>query len=277
MPRRNRTESATTSPQCLDAGSLDSGELRLLSAVTGKSKAALIAAGNIDLSGPDYARMVRLRKAYRDGEPLAYLLRKWHFWTLHLDVNGDVLIPRADTETLVEVALRRIRNVEAPRIADLGTGSGAIALALADERSDATVVATDNSERALEVARRNAAGASLRVDFRLGNWCEALHDEKFDLIVSNPPYIRADDPHLPTLRAEPRGALVPGPTGLEAFVAILAGASDHLRPGGILALEHGYDQRAALNSMLADAGFQELETAEDLAGQPRVISGRRAV
>jgi release factor glutamine methyltransferase len=211
------------------------------------------------------------------GEPVAYLTGTRGFWTLDLRVTADTLIPRADTERLVELALARLPVDAACRVADLGTGSGAIALAIGSERPRATVVATDASAAALEVARRNAGELRLEaVDFRQGDWCAALGDETFDLIASNPPYLADDDVHRSEgdLRFEPESALVSGRDGLDAIRRIVSGATMHLRPGGWLLLEHGWEQGDAVRALLHDAGFVEVSTQRDLESRDRVTLGR---
>ena len=222
-------------------------------------------------------RFAGLVERRRQGEPVAYLLGRRGFWTLELEVSPAVLVPRPETELLVEWALQWLVDLPAPRIADLGTGSGAIALALASERPGATIVATDASEAALEQARANARSLQLAtVDFRLGDWCQPLGEERFDLIVSNPPYIAEGDPHLTDLVFEPRRALVSGPEGLVALRAIAASAPRHLHAGGGLLVEHGCSQGEAVRALLISRGFSAVETRRDLAGLERATLGIRA-
>ncbi len=211
------------------------------------------------------------------GEPLAYITGEREFWSLRLRVTPATLIPRADTETLVEQVLARIPPTARWQIADLGTGSGAIALAIARERPACTIVATDHSAAALEVARDNAGrNAIANVEFRNGSWFAPLAGERFDLIVSNPPYIAAGDPHLHRgdLPYEPATALASGTDGLDAIGHIVAGAAHHLHPGGWLLLEHGYDQGAAVRELLNRAGFSAVVTERDPGGNERVSGGR---
>lgn len=213
------------------------------------------------------------------GEPIAYLVGEREFWSTPLRVTPEVLVPRPETELLVELALSRLPAGGTPRIADLGTGSGAIAIALARECRRCQVIATDVAESALAVARWNAEALELRnVAFRLGHWFDALDDARFDLILSNPPYIREDDPHLHLIdvRFEPPHALISGKDGLDALRTLAAGAGRHLAPGGWLMLEHGYDQGKAVRRLLEKAGFTAVETRQDLAGHDRVTLGRRA-
>ena len=212
------------------------------------------------------------------GEPVAYLTARRGFWTLDLEVTPAVLIPRPETELLVEQALAVLPAGTGARVADLGTGSGAIALALAAERPGWAIVATDASADALGIARRNATRLGLtRIDFRQGDWTASLRpDERFAAIVSNPPYVAEGDPHLAAgdLPWEPRAALVGGPDGLAAIRRLVASAVSHLAPGGWLLLEHGADQGPAVRALLAGAGLTEVRTVRDLAGLERVSGGR---
>ncbi|KAB2900417.1 MAG: peptide chain release factor N(5)-glutamine methyltransferase [Dokdonella sp.] len=224
------------------------------------------------------ARFAELVEARVRGEPVAYLLGEREFWSLRLAVTPAVLIPRADTERLVELALARLPAGTALQVADLGTGSGAIALAIASERAQARVLATDASPAALALARRNAHDLRLaNVEFAQGDWCAALGTRQFDLIASNPPYIAEGDPHLlqGDLRFEPRAALGSGPDGLDAIRAIVAQAPRHLLTDGWLLLEHGFDQAAAVRALLAEAGYREIGSARDHAGHERVSGARR--
>lgn len=211
------------------------------------------------------------------GEPLAYLTGERAFWTLTLEVTPAVLIPRPETELAVERCLALLAGVAgAPRVCDLGTGSGAIALALAAERPDWQITATDVSAAALEVARSNARRLGLtQVQFLLGDWLTPLAGRTFELIVSNPPYIGAHDAALRALRHEPRGALTPGDSGLEALRQLIAQAPAHLQPGGWLVLEHGADQGAAVSAALVEAGYARVGCHRDLAGHDRISEGQR--
>lgn len=213
------------------------------------------------------------------GEPVAYLIGRRGFWRFDLQVNAATLIPRPETELLVELALARLPDGQAARVADLGTGSGAIALALAYERPQARVIATDASAAALAVAADNARALGLgNVAFREGDWFAPLAGERFDLIASNPPYIEAGDPHLQQgdLRYEPAGALASGADGLDAIRAIAAAAPAHLRPGGWLLLEHGWNQGPAVRALLTAAGLADAATERDLEGRDRVSLARMA-
>ena len=213
------------------------------------------------------------------GEPVAYITGSRGFWDLELAVTPATLIPRPETELLVELALQRIAPIAAARVADLGTGSGAIALAIARERPRAEVWATDRSAEALTIASANARRAGLeRVRFAQGDWCSALPPGRFDVIVSNPPYIADDDPHLDAgdLRFEPRTALASGPDGLDDIRRLVASAKDHLARGGILLFEHGFLQGEAVRGLLVAAGYGEVFTAQDLEARDRVSGGTAA-
>lgn len=212
-----------------------------------------------------------------EGHPLAYLVGRRGFWTLDLQVNTATLIPRPETELLVELALARLPDDDMLRVADMGTGSGAIALSIASERPLATVMATDVLGPALAVAVKNAQAHGLEnVWFRRGHWYAALGADRFDMIVSNPPYIAAGDPHLAQgdLRFEPPPALASGADGLDAIREIVAGAHEHLVPGGWLLMEHGWDQGVAIRALLQQAGFAEAQTVQDLEQRDRVTLGR---
>ena len=212
------------------------------------------------------------------GEPVAYLTGTQGFWSLDLRVTPATLIPRPETERLVELALARLPADAPCRVADLGTGSGAIALAIARERPMAAVVATDASKAALAVAVANAQRNGIdNTWFRRGDWCEALGRDRFDLIASNPPYIALADPHLDQgdLRHEPPDALASGSDGLDAIRRIVRDAPAHLAPAGWLLLEHGWDQGQAVRALMAAAGFVEVRTEPDLEGRDRVTLGRR--
>lgn len=264
--------------QCLSGSEARREAALLLRHVLGQSDAWLIAHA-VEPVDPAH------ESAYRDlvarraaGEPVAYLIGTCGFHALELHVTPDVLIPRPDTELLVELALQRIPLDEEFAVADLGTGSGAIALAIAQARPGVRIVATDASEAALTVVRGNAARLGLRnVDFVLGDWCAALGGARFDLIVSNPPYIAEGDPHLREgdLRFEPVTALVSGGDGLDAIRAIVRDVCSYLREGGWLLFEHGFEQGAAARDLLATHGYAEVFTRRDLEGRERVSGGRR--
>ncbi len=243
----------------------------LLGKVAAKSRAGLIVAGDTPLSADLERRYGELLAARRAGAPIAYLTGTKEFWSLELDVTPAVLVPRPETETLVETALALIPRDRDCAVLDLGTGSGAIALALASERPLAHITATDLSAQALAVAAANERKLGFsRITWRQGTWFEAVSGERFDVIVSNPPYVAAADAALESLQAEPLLALTPGPTGFEAFAAILAGARRHLRSGSWLAFEHGNTQAPQLSTMFAEQGFSAIRTITDAAGRPRV-------
>lgn len=228
----------------------------------------------LDANALDQARNLIQRRARQ--EPLAYLLGTRDFWSLQLEVSPAVLIPRIETETLVQAVLDRIVGQDSPRIADLGTGSGAIIIALGKERPDARLVATDQSADALQVAQSNARRHGVTVDWRLGSWYQPLEQEIFDAVVSNPPYIEPGDRHLRQgdLRFEPHSALVAANRGMGAYNTIIPGVCAHLKNGGLLALEHGASQRDAVKAELEAAGLRSIEVLDDEFGNPRVACAR---
>ena len=257
---------------------------RLLACLTGQPLTWFMAHGD-DPADPDIAaRFQALAERRRAGEPLAYLLGQQEFYGRPFAVSPAVLIPRADTETLVETALEQLTLLRQQRRAvplsllELGTGSGIIAITLALEAPDTEVHAVERSPEALAVAQQNAKALGAdRIHWHAGSWWQALASPRhFDLIVSNPPYIAAGDHHLQQgdLRFEPPQALAAGPDGLDDLRIIIGGAPTHLNPGGWLLLEHGYDQEAPVQALLRDAGFADVFTRRDLAGQPRVSGGQ---
>lgn len=251
----------------------------LLAHVLGRPRAWLIAHDTDPLPAPEQQRYDALVRRRAAGEPFAYLVGEKEFWGLSLQVGPAVLVPRPDTETLVEWALECLQGRSAPRVVDLGTGSGAIALALKQARPDAHVHAVDLSSDALAVARANAGRLGLALEFHAGHWWQALADlpdAVFDLVVSNPPYIAEGDPHLPALRHEPRLALTSGSDGLDAIRELVAGAPARLAPGGWLLFEHGHDQAAAVRQLLEAAGFAQPQSRHDLGGNERCTGARLA-
>ncbi len=270
--------------QCLAraVGRLPAGDGRhvaehLLSHVLGRDRAWLFAHARDPLAADEIARFEALLERRIAGEPVAYLTGRRGFWTLDLAVGPDTLIPRPETELLVELALARLPAGQALDVADLGTGSGAIALALASERPQARVMATDASAGALAMAERNAREHGIgNVDFLAGDWWQPLAGRRFDLIASNPPYIADADPHLSQgdLRHEPMSALASGVDGLDAIRIIVGGAPGHLRVGGWLLLEHGWDQGEAIRDLLVRTGFVDVATEQDLEARDRVTLGR---
>lgn len=255
---------------------IEAVEARLLLAhALGRPPAWLYAHADENADPESIQRFDALVAARAAGQPVAYLIGRRGFWKLDLAVTPDTLIPRPETELLVELALARLPPATSLRVADLGTGSGAIALAVASERALAQVVATDASTSALAVARSNARANALgNVEFREGSWLKPLAGERFDLIASNPPYIAKGDPHLASLQHEPDLALTSGADGLEAIREIVAAAPSHLQPGGWLLLEHGWDQGNAVRTLMRSADFTEVSTARDLEDRDRVTLGR---
>lgn len=246
----------------------------LLCHALGISRTALITQSERALSAAEAASIAALLQRRAEGEPVAYIIGQREFFGLPFETTPAVLIPRPDTELLVELALDRLP----PRgkVLDMGTGSGAIAVAIAHQRPDAVVSALDVSHEALAVATRNAQRNGASVRLLHSDWYGAVAGEQFDLIVSNPPYIADGDRHLSEgdLRFEPSGALTDFADGLSALRTIVAGAPAHLAPGSWLLMEHGYDQAAAVRSLLSEAGYTEVQSWQDLAGIERVSGGR---
>lgn len=247
----------------------------LLQYATGCTHADLLARPETPVIAPAAAQFAEWVARRAAGEPLAYLTGEMEFRGRVFQVSPAVLVPRPETEVLVEQALARLRGIAAPRVLDLGTGSGIVAVSLALACPAADVVALDLSPAALAVATNNAGRLGARIDFRQSDWYAALAQETFDLIVSNPPYIAVGDPHLAGdgLPFEPQMALTDGADGLVCIRAIVGGASAHLAPGGWLLFEHGYDQGEASRNLLAVAGFKAAQTFPDLAGTDRVSGG----
>jgi release factor glutamine methyltransferase len=238
------------------------------------SRVGLITQSERVLTQDEAQQLGALVQRRLDGEPIAYIVGEREFFGLPFKVSPAVLIPRPDTELIVELALDRLP--QQGRVLDMGTGSGAIAVACAHSRPDADVTALDLSEAALEVARANAAANGAQVRFLRSDWFAAVDAERFDLIASNPPYIASNDEHLSQgdLRFEPAGALTDHADGLSALRTIVDGAPAHLAPGGWLLLEHGYDQAEAVRALLAARGFEEVQSWRDLPGIERVSGGR---
>lgn len=243
----------------------------------GLTRSDLITRADRSLSRDEHATVEALVQRRVQGEPVAYIVGNREFWSLLLNVTPATLIPRPETELLVEQALLRIPADAELHIADLGTGSGAVALAIARERPGCQITATDICHEALAVARENAAHLDLtNVEFRRGSWLAPFHEETFDLIVSNPPYVRERDPHLDRgdVRHEPRRALVAGHDGLDAIRHIASRARKHLRSGGHLLLEHGYDQAESVASLCRWYGYRDVTSRRDLADHERVTTAR---
>jgi len=257
--------------EAIAASGIDARDARLLLAeISGISQASLAASPERDIPFAVQNAFFELTRRRASGEPVAYILGRKEFYGLELSVNPSVLIPRPETELLVDLALER--NVFS--VLDLGTGSGAIALAIKQQRPKCRVVAVDSDLSALNTAKRNAAKLNLEIDLRHGRWFEPVAGERFDLIVSNPPYVASGDAHLESLRFEPRGALVSGLDGLDSIRDITKTALPHLVAGGWLLLEHGRGQEGAVGSLLAAAGLESITTWPDLAGIARVSGGK---
>lgn len=251
----------------------------LLAHVLGTNRAWLVAHRTDPLSPEHASAFFALARRRREGEPVAYLTGTREFWGLPLKISPDVLIPRPETESLVEVALAHLTTAAPARVLDLGTGSGAVALAIARERPSARVLATDVSPAALALATENAQRLGIdNVEFLRSDWYAQIPGgtPAFDAIVSNPPYVEGADAHLSEgdVRFEPRLALTPGASGLAAIVRIVQGARERTKPGGLVAVEHGFDQADYVRALFDEAGFVAIATARDLAGISRVTFGR---
>jgi release factor glutamine methyltransferase len=255
----------------------------LLGHLLARSRTWLLANDDSVLSLEQIAALQGLFNRRLAGEPVAYLVGEKEFHGLVFRVNADVLVPRPDTEVLVDWAIELLGtawpDVPAPKVVDLGTGSGAIAISVKHSQPAAEVLATDVSLRALSVARGNVERLGVKVGCLASNWWSGLGGREFELVLSNPPYIAGGDAHLADLTFEPALALTPGGNGLGAIREIVAGAASHLSANGWLLLEHGFDQASAVQSLLRDGGFTDIETRRDLGGQPRCTGGnfRRAV
>ena len=253
----------------------------LLAHVLGKSREFLITWPETDLSESEQQAFINLLEQRVLGHPIAYLIGSRAFWNFDLVVSPDVLIPRPETELLVELILERL-DTNKHLLADLGTGSGALALAIASERENWQIVATDSSAAALSIAKHNALNLKLsNIDFRQGSWIEALkggkNNERFDAIVSNPPYIDKNDEHLGQgdVRFEPLQALVANDAGLADIKLIATQAHDRLKPGAILLMEHGYQQGEAVRQILKQSKYSDIQTYKDLAGLERATFARK--
>jgi release factor glutamine methyltransferase len=262
--------------EMLQIANIDPVDARaLLRAALGVGDTYLIAHPGQPLTEQQRERYLDWIESRRAGAPVAYLTGEREFYSLAFKVTPDVLIPRPETELLVDVALERIPAREPSRVLELGTGSGCVAVAIAKHRPRAQVTATDVSRAALALARENAARHGAGIEFIESDWLEALAGRRFDLIVSNPPYVAEDDPHLSQgdSRFEPRAALAAGADGLSCIRSIIAQARAHLEPGGGLHFEHGYDQAARCRAMLAQASYRDVTSRRDLAGIERISGG----
>lgn len=277
VPPRGHDEPASIGAALRCAG-LDPLDARLLlQHVLGVEHAFVIAHPERVLDESEQREFTTLAARRAAGEPIAYLIGWREFYGRRLRVDASVLIPRPETELLVELALERLPRDAARSVLDLGTGSGCIAITLGLERASIGVVAIDASPAALAIARDNACALGAdRVRFVQGDWCDPLANERFDMIVANPPYVAHADPHLEQgdLRFEPRGALAAGPDGLACIRRIVAGAAAHMQPGAWLLFEHGYDHGERCRALLASAGYADVFTARDLAGLERVSGAR---
>lgn len=276
-------EALASATDQLNAQQVDAPELEaslLLGEATGKPRTYFIAWPERELSSTHLHRFNKLLSRRLEGMPVAYILGRREFWSLELQVTPDTLIPRPETELLVELALEHIPESESWSVLDLGTGSGAIAAAIASERPDCSIVATDYNPETLEIAKANFKQLRLdNVTTKTGNWYQALADtEKFNLIISNPPYIGNNDPHLHAgdLPHEPQQALVSGKDGLDDIRLITAGAQEHLHPSGLLMMEHGYTQGPGVRKIFEKHGFASVHTHKDLSENDRATIGRRA-
>lgn len=251
----------------------------LLAHVLIRSRSFLYSHPEVTLTSLQWNRFKALVEQRRQGHPIAYLTGIKEFWSLPIRVTKDTLIPRPETELLVEITLSQLHEVPEARILDLGTGSGAIALALAKEKPSWQIVASDFSEGALKTARENAASLGLdNIQFIHSDWFANIHEPAaFHAIVSNPPYIASADPHLHEgdVRFEPQTALISGETGLQALQHIISQSLARLCPNGLLLVEHGYDQKSAVASMLKDYGYKAIHCWQDWQGNDRVSGGKR--
>ena len=250
----------------------------LLEKVLKKSRASLFSYPDILLTTSQKKKIFAYVKRRLEGEPIAYILGEQEFWSLSLNVTSDVLIPRPETEMLVEWVLKNLSKDEKLRIADLGTGSGAIGLAIAAERPHWIIDASDNSYKALKIAKMNAKRHKIgNCNFYYGEWCQALLRSDYHIILGNPPYIPDKDHHLKRLQHEPREALVGGPDGLSAIKIIISEARSYLINGGWLVLEHGFNQAEKISRLMKEAGYHTIICHKDLAGFPRMIIGQYLV
>lgn len=270
--------SATVSAALAMSGLVPFEARLLLAHVVERDRAWLAAHGDAPLTREQALAFDALARRRRDGEPVAYLIGRREFFGLDLEITRDVLIPRPETELLVELALTWLGRDGSARALDLGSGSGAVALAIACQRPSCGVVGADVSAAAVALARRNAERLGIsNATFIESDWFTCVPPERFGLIVANPPYVAEEDPHLARgdLRFEPASALTSGNDGLDAMRAIVATAPSYLAPRAALAIEHGYDQAVAVQTLLRESGLRDIASARDLAGIPRVTYGFR--
>lgn len=274
--RALRVGAMNTIGSLLSASGLPHGEAKLLLGFgLGLERPYIAAHPEAEVGESASVVAERLFARRRRGEPVAYITEAREFFGLMLRITPAVLIPRPETELLVERSLARLRGRRAPRVLELGTGSGALAIALAHACAEAEIWATDVSPEALALARENAARHGVRLRLLQSDWFDALAGERFDLVVSNPPYVASNDPHLQRgdVRFEPRRALVGGSDGTECIAIIARGARAHLVPGGWLLVEHGWDQGSDCERLLRELGYGDVSDSRDLAGNPRVCEG----
>lgn len=244
----------------------------LITHASGLSREKMLAFPNIKLNSEQEKKLNHYLARRLAGEPIAYIIGVKEFWSMEFKVTPDTLIPRPETECVVEWILTHFSSKEKLRVVDLGTGSGAIAIALAHERPQWEIHATDQNKKALEIAQYNAEKLGAKnITFFHGNWCQALPDKNYDLIISNPPYVALDDPHLKALHFEPQNALVSGKEGLDDLKIIAEQAQNYLVKGGYLVLEHGHDQSENVQNILNDLGYNDIEAYRDLGGSMRFI------
>jgi len=248
----------------------------LIATVTSQSRTQLFAHSERELTSAENKQLEKYIKRRQAGEPIAYLIGYKEFWSLGFQVTSDVLIPRPDTEILIEWALQNLPENETCRIADLGTGSGAIAITLAYERINWIIDAVDNSKRALKIAQKNAQRHHVKnVNFHNGEWCKPLPYKHYHAVLANPPYISSDDSHLQQLKYEPQSALNGGEDGLDAIRVIAKEAKQYLAESGWLVVEHGYDQSERIVALMKEHGYCGVKDHLDLGGRPRMVVGRR--
>ena len=249
----------------------------LLCHVLNKARSHLRAWPEKELKTQDYNHYFQLLKQRQQGLPIAYITGKKEFWSRDFKVSPDVLIPRPDTELLIELSLKQISDNPKAHLIDLGTGSGAIAITLAAERPDTKIIATDFSDKALNIAKENASAHQIKnIQFIKSNWFNEITSCNFDLVISNPPYIAHNDPHLSQgdIRFEPDSALIAKDQGLEDIQNISNHARNYLKPGGTLLVEHGYDQQKAVQAIFNSFAYSNITTHTDLSGNPRVTTGQ---